>query len=268
MYILTIFLGITIFILSFTILLYLYNRFLKGVVIYDLKKSNPSISVIQPTSPNYYFSVWIYVNSFVNEGVKNNSNRDSYDNTRVEIGKPIFYYGSPFTTDFFTYSSTENVDFVYLQLGANSPKLQYYFSPDINNDYKKCHFVNITENIPLQKWTHVVIGTTGNILDFYLDGKLVQSYNHNTSPNIFATQETMINIGKRHTQIPHDTFISKIERVPKPIDSKTAYDLYKKGPGTGLNTGNMSKYDISMQLVQNNNVIKTYSTSSIANIFK
>jgi hypothetical protein len=271
---LTLFLGVIIFIVLFTGLLYLYNKFLDGAIIYDLKKNNSGISVTKPNSSNYYFSVWIYVNNFVNENKKNSWDNNSYDPTRAETGKPIFYYGGPFTTGFLSYSGSTNVDFVYLQLGANSPKLQYYFSPNKNengNDYNKCHFINITKVLPIQKWTHVIISTVGSIIEFYLDGKLVQTYTHEKSPNVVANSNTTIQIGKHDKQIPHDTFISRIERVPQGVDSKTAYNLYKKGPGTGLNIGNIGKYDLSLQVSQNNNIIKTYSASSIGkigNIFK
>jgi len=264
---LTIFLGIVIFILLFTGLLYLYNRLLSGAIVYDLKKTNPGLKVSKPTSSNYYFSVWIYVNSFKNQNVINNVYTEKYEDNRAEIGKPIFYYGGPFTTGFFNYTGSTNVDFVYLQLGANSPKLQYYFSPDNYNDYNKCNFINITENLPLQKWTHVIISTVGSTLEFYLDGKLVKTYTHIATPNVSANSNTTIQIGTQDKPVYHDTFISRMERIPQGVDAKTAFDLYKKGPGTGLNMGS-SKYDFSLKLTQNDNVIKTISASSIGNLFK
>jgi hypothetical protein len=271
MSVLTIFLGIVIFILLFTGLLYLYNRFLKGAVIYDLKKTNPELTVSKPTSSNYYFSVWIYVNSFKNQNVKNNYLGNAYEDNRAEIGKPIFYYGGQFATKIFTYDTEINaktaVDFVYLQLGANSPKLQYYFSPIVTGDYQKCQVIDITENLPLQKWTHVIISTVGSILEFYLDGKLVKTYTHIATPNVVANSNTRIQIGTQDKPVYHDIFISRLQRVPQGVDAKTAFDLYKKGPGTGLNMGS-SKYDFSLKLSQNDKTIKTISASSIANIFK
>jgi len=265
---LTIFLGIVIFILLFTGLLYLYNRFLKGAIIYDLKKTNPGITVSKPTSSNYYFSVWIYVNSFKNEGVTNVTG-SPYDPQYAEQGKPIFYYGevfdeTPVGSNKYILDSTndESKSLVYLQLGANSPKLQYYYTTATNSKYK---FINITESLPIQKWTHVIISTVGGVLEFYLDGKLINTIAGETP--LVSNSATVINIGQRSENKPHDTFISRLQRVPEGVDAKTAFDLYKKGPGTGLNMGS-SKYDLSMKLTQNDKTIKTYSASSIGNIFK
>jgi hypothetical protein len=260
---LTIFLGIVIFILLFTGLLYLYNRFLKGAIIYDLKKTNPELTVSKPTSSNYYFSVWIYVNSFKNEGYPNGG---TYDATLAEPGKPIFYYGVGMTDTGTTAINKDNTaasqSLVYLQLGANSPKLQYYYTTNTANKYM---FINITESLPIQKWTHVIISTVGGVLEFYLDGKLIKTITGETP--LVSNSATFINIGKRSENKPHDTFISRLQRVPEGVDAKTAFDLYKKGPGTGLNMGS-SKYDFSLKLTQNDNVIKTISASSIGNIFK
>jgi hypothetical protein len=257
---LTIFLGIVIFILLFVGLLYLYNTLLKGAVIYDLKKTNPPIPVTKPKSSNYYFSVWIYVNSFENEGITNDTG-SSYNPQYAEKGKPIFYYGEGFdeTQDSNKYildkTNDESKSLVYLQLGANSPKLQYYYTTSTNNPYK---FINITESLPLQKWTHVIISTVGGVLEFYLDGKLINTI-EGEAPRVNPSATSVINIGKRTNNIAHDTFISRMERVPKGVDAKTAFDLYKKGPGTGVNMGS-SKYNLSLQVTQNDKVVKTYST--------
>jgi hypothetical protein len=256
---LTLFLGIIIFIILFIGLLYLYNKLLGGAIIYDLKKTNQGIPVDKPNSPNYYFSVWIYVNSFVNENINNDSNTPKYDPQFAETGKPIFYYGESFDesgTYVLDKTNTKSKELVYLQLGANSPKLQYYYSIDNTSAYK---FINITESLPIQKWTHVIINTTGSVLEFYLDGKLIKTITE-TAPKVTANVNSLIQLGRRTNNISHDTFISRIQRVPKSVDAKTAYNLFKKGPGTGLNMGNMSKYDLSLQVSKNNNVIKTYST--------
>ena len=252
MSILTIFLGIIIFIIVLTFFIYLYNNYLSGAVIYDLKKDITSnIIVDKPTSSNYYFSLWIYVNSFSSSNIKN--------------GKPIFYYGK-----WNNYS--ENINrgiegtlsskIVYLQLNQSTPTLEYYYS---TNDNSTFNYIPIKQ-IPIQKWTHVIISTTGNILEFYIDGKLIKTI-HTSAPLIDINKEDNIKIGKtlysptgNIMNYPHDTFVSKIQRMPNTVNAKTAYDLYLQGPGTGLNVGNSSKYDLLLQLSQNNNVIKSFST--------
>jgi hypothetical protein len=255
MNILTIFLGIIIFIVLYTVLLYLYIKLLGRAIIYDLKKTNPDIPVSDPDSPNYSFSVWIYVNSFVNESYPSSG---TYNANVAESGKPIFYYGVTMKDNGYTAIANKNSasqKLVYLQLGANSPKLQYYYTTNTSSGYK---FINITESIPIQKWTHVVISKAGGILEFYLDGKLIKTISE-TEP-LVENSTSVIKLGKRSEYKYHDTFVSKIQRISRGVDSKTVYNLFMKGPGAGLNYGNTSNNNFFLQFLQNNKDIKTYST--------
>ena len=249
MSILAIFLGIVLFVLMFIGMLYLYNTFIKAAVIYDLKQTIANIEVVKPTSSKYYFSCWIYINSFTNEGVNNDSTSPpKYNATIAETGKPIFYYGESMGLTSGTYAldstNSKSKKLVYLQLGANSPKLQYYYTTNRNHKYK---FINITENLPIQKWSHVVISTNGKIIECYLDGKLVITKNKTGNPIVESNDNTTIVIGKQQAQKTSDTFISKLQRFPVSASAKTVYDEYIQGPGTGIDT-NTSKYDLKLQV--------------------
>jgi len=257
---LTIFLAIASIVLFFVAMIFLYDTFFRGSIIYDLKKDNPSIAVdTETTSAKYYFSCWIYINSFKNENAKNNVSL--YDASIVENGKPIFYYGEPMNVTDYGYTLDSNngksKELVYLQLGANSPKLQYYYTISATSGYK---IINIKENIPIQKWTHVVISTNGKLIECYLDGKLVQTKNE-TSAILCVNPYGLytINIGRQYDPKKSDTFVTKLQRVPKAADAKTVQKLYDKGPGIGLET-KISQYDLKLQLTQNYNVFKSYFT--------
>jgi hypothetical protein len=184
-----------------------------------------------------------------------------YDASIVENGKPIFYYGEPMNVTDYGYTLDSNngksKELVYLQLGANSPKLQYYYTISATSGYK---IINIKENIPIQKWTHVVISTNGKLIECYLDGKLVQTKNE-TSAILCVNPSGLytINIGKQYDPKKSDTFVTKLQRVPKAADAKTVQKLYDKGPGIGLET-KISQYDLKLQLTQNYNVFKSYFT--------
>jgi hypothetical protein len=251
---LTIFLAIASIVLFFVAMIFLYDTFFRGAIIYDLKKDNPSIAVdTEMTSAKYYFSCWIYINSFKNEGI-------TIDTTKPENGKPIFYYGEPMNvTSGYKLDSSNSASnqLVYLQLGANSPKLQYYYTTNASSRYT---FINIKENIPIQKWTHVVISTNGKLIECYLDGKLVKTQSESSA--ILCVKPSgpyTINIGKQDVQKKSDTFVTKLQRVPKAADAKTVQNLYDKGPGIGLET-KISQYDLKLQLTQNYNVFKSYFT--------
>jgi hypothetical protein len=252
---LTIFLAIASIVLFFVAMIFLYDTFFRGSIIYDLKKDNPSIAVdTETTSAKYYFSCWIYINSFKKEGI-------TIDTTKPENGKPIFYYGEPInvTDPGYTLDSSndKSKQLVYLQLGANSTKLQYYYTTDPNSGYK---IINIKENIPIQKWTHVVISTNDKLIECYLDGKLVKTQSESSAILCAPTAGAYtINIGKQEVQKKSDTFVTKLQRVPKAADAKTVKKLYDKGPGIGLET-KISQYDLKLQLTQNYNVFKSYFT--------
>jgi hypothetical protein len=251
---LTIFLGVVLIILVFVAIVFLYNTFFKGSIIYDLKKINPSIAVdSDPTSAKYYFSCWIYINSFNKEGI-------NIDSAKPENGKPIFYYGEPMDiTSGYALDSNNRASkpLVYLQYGANSPKLQYYYTTDSNEPYK---FINITENLPIQKWSHVVISTNNKMIECYLDGKLVKTQNEAKNPLCVPTPGPYtINIGRQDVQKKSDTFITKLQRFPTEANAKIVKKMYEKGPGIGLNA-QISQYDLKLHLFQNYNIFKTYFT--------
>ena len=47
--------------------------------------------------------------------------------------------------------------------------------------------VLIIENVPLQKWTSLIISVAGRAMDVYLDGKLINTKILTNSPNIGST---------------------------------------------------------------------------------
>ena len=82
--------------------------------------------------------------------------------------------------------------------------------------------IDITNNFPLQKWVCVTISLNNNIMDAYLDGKMVKSVKLN--PSYSNDSGESIQFGS-----DVDIYISNFERVPSPTDPKTAYDKYLAG---------------------------------------
>ena len=252
MSIITIFLGIVIIVLLFVGVIFTYKKIVTPQAIYDLKQTDitniPGISV----SSKFYFSCWVYINSFTIEGVKNDTSNKKYDPLKAEKGKPIFYYGETMNiNDGYALDSVNNKSkkLVYLQLGANSPKLQYYYT---TNDSTPYNFINITESLPIQKWSHIVISTNDKIIECYLDGKLLKTKDAGTNTQIDTTtpNNTDIKIGKQDVQKKSDIFISKLQMFDVSADAKTVKKLYKKGPGTGLKK-NTNQFDLQFEVSKN-----------------
>jgi hypothetical protein len=217
MTILTIFLGIIVALLILLVISYYLNmKSVSGIM--DLKTTIAPITtdkISKPGSPDYYYSVWVYVNTW---------------NTSV---KTLFSY--------------ENQS---LELGSNTQELKFKYK--IGNDISS---VIITSTFPIQKWTHVAISKVGSVLDFYLDGKLIKSYQPNgsiTNPSPTSS----INFGDANK---HDIYLAKFQRNPTALDPRTAWRLYLSGPGTGVPMSSNYNYNLSMSVLKDDVVQKTYS---------
>lgn len=116
--------------------------------------------------------------------------------------------------------------------------------------------ITITEYFPLEQWVFVVISANKNILDFYLDGKLVKSIQLNTILN--PPDKKIITIGNNNHIIPTDIRLANFKRVPQALphfrvaidyeNNKHIKDLYK-----------FAKYNLEISLNSGNNDEKTYS---------
>jgi hypothetical protein len=216
MTILTIFLGIIVALLVLLgISYYLNMKSVSGLM--DLKKTIDSITtdkISKPGSSDYYYAVWVYVNTW-----------DSSP-------KPLFSY-----------------DNQSLDLSSNSQEL--WFKYNIGGATSTL----VTSTFPIQKWTHVAISKIGSVLDFYLDGKLIKSYQPNGSiANPSATSS--INFGDA---TKHDIYLAKFQRNPTALDPRTAWGLYLSGPGTGVPMSSNYNYNLSMSVLKDDVVQKTYS---------
>jgi hypothetical protein len=93
-------------------------------------------------------------------------------------------------------------------------------------------------------------------LDFYLDGKLIKSYQvSGTIANPGA--KTSINFGNS-SGVKNDIYLAKFQRSTVALDPKTAWRLYLSGPGTGAPMSSDYNYNLSMSVIKDDIVQKTY----------
>ena len=175
-----------------------------------LKEGAPDIkfdSLPKPGSTRYTYSLWIYVKS-----LQGNTDIISVTNADVAIFK------------------------LYLEANGN---LKFDILPE-NSTTTTSNI--ITSNFPLQKWVCVNISVDNNIVDTYLDGKLVKSQKMDS-----ITNPTSSSIFKHGTG---DIFLAEVERPASPTDPQTAWDRYMAGNG-GSYIGNMfSSYGASLILTK------------------
>jgi len=221
MNIVVIILGIVVIILIY----YLYTTYFttspKLSAYVDLKVSTSPISntsLVKSTSTRYAYGMWVYVNSYNTPTLKTLISRT------IKSGQNT-------TTDF------------SLQIKGTTPTLQYIIGPETAS-------TQVTDNFPIQKWTYVIISVDNNIVDVYLDGKLVQSRQLSYTPTVSTADITIGDSSKP------DIFLASLTRWPNPMDPQTAWNYYLQG--TGVSTSSTGS-NLKLSILQDNITQRTYS---------
>jgi hypothetical protein len=83
--------------------------------------------------------------------------------------------------------------------------------------------ITLTENFPIQKWVFVIISVSSNIVDCYLDGRLVTSYQllNNTTNNAAGATSLTLSLGSGI-----DVYMYNFQRWTYPMDPQTAQSTY------------------------------------------
>lgn len=181
-------------------------------------------------SPSRTYSVWIYVNTW-------------NDNSRYKM---IF--------------GRENDIVLYLDK-ANA-KLKCKIKPtagDIvnvngtqNNPTDLNKVIDITNDFPIQKWVFVtIVVDAANIVDYYLDGKLVKSVK---LQDVLISGTSDIEYGKSH-----DTWIAQFKRSAKTVGPQDVWNMYAKGnPGSNLSSA-LGNYNVNLSILKDNAVSSSLS---------
>jgi len=174
-------------------------------------KNLPSIGTAK-----YSYEMWIYVNHVDGDTAPTNA---SYPDNAA--GK-IFSIKDSIQLDVFKDSSAQ------LSIGQT--------------------VIPITNKFPLQRWEYVIINVDNNLVEIYLDGKLLRSIktpNPITTPTITSS----LTFGKG------DIYISAFNRNIFTIDQTTAFKNYLNG-NNGLRITN---FGVSFDFLKNSDVAYNYS---------
>lgn len=161
-----------------------------------------------PSSTKYYISMWVYV-------VKSS-------------GTQVLY----------TVNKSSGAKSFEVQL--DDSKLELLLDGDSDG-------ITLTENFPLQRWTCIVVSVNSDILDAYLDGKLVKSIKPNNWTNSTLDVKSDVTEGSVTT---NEIYIAKFERIPQAIDASTAWDKYMAGNGGNGLVQFLKRYGISLVLTK------------------
>jgi hypothetical protein len=191
----SIILGVIVIVLLYLVYTYYFSS--STTISSSLWLSNnnaPVTTIANPNTSVFTYGVWIYINTW------------------SQAPMNIFSCG------------TQGQTYFSLDLPTSSPTL----TCTINTGTTACsqgtsQTIVITNNFGIQRWVYVLVSVNTNIVDAYLDGKLVNSTQLNGIPNISCPSNNWaINYGSG------DIYISNFKRWTSATDPATALSYYRQ----------------------------------------
>lgn len=184
-------------------------------------KSHKYEDLKNPVSPNFYIAIWLYVHSI---------------------------------------DSTNGNNVIYQIVNeSNTLKFKLDITGNGTLQYDNSGNTVIMDNFPLQKWTHVIINfTSGNLIDSYVDGKLMKSQEVVSGREIQTTYQYKLLEGNTASTTAKAN-VAGFERVPQAITPKEAWDKYLAGNGGNMFTRFFQTWGLSLVLTKDNEDQKSIS---------
>lgn len=240
--------SILIAILSFIIVLVIFRYLLKPKDAKIIKDASDGETISEDdlgasSSNNSAYSLWFFVNDYSQD----------YSNE-----KQVLHHVTPNTTDG-----------VMVNLAANTNDLlvavKLTVAPGSN---EPSHHICQVNNIPIQKWIHLVVSIHGRIIDIYMNGKLVRSCLASAVPAISGLSDNDVKIGGATSAVQNiegllptvsnndgvpgwSGYFAKFEYYPEAIDPQTVYYLYRAGYGGGSFLDYLNRYQVKVALLDN-----------------
>lgn len=210
-----------------------------GKTTQTIEASKLASSSSSNSASNFSYSIWFYI-----------------DDWNYRYGEPKVIFGR------MTANNTEPCPSVSLGAIQNNLliALAVYADPIANpsasassSATKTIHTCNVA-NIPIQKWTNLIVSAYGRSLDVYIDGKLVKTcvlpgvaYIDSTSP-IYIT--------------PNGGFAgwtSKFQYWSEACDPQKAWNVYQDGFGGSLLGNTFGSYSVKVSVMNGENEQSSYT---------
>lgn len=186
-------------------------------------------SLTQTNASNFTYAIWFYIDDW---------------NTNYGSEKIIFGRMNDSVT------KVDPCPLVSLSANQNNIDIALTTAPAASSPPFKCS----VENIPIQKWVHLLISVYGRTLDTYIDGKLVRTC---VMPGV-----AVVNPASPIFITPNNGFsgwTSQFQYWGDATDPQTVWNIYKKGYG-GSFLGNMfGTYAVKLSLINNNVETSSYT---------
>jgi hypothetical protein len=177
----------------------------------------PATSLPPGTSVNFAYSIWVYIDDW------------SY---RYGEEKIIFSRGS------------SSGLMPALSLAPIENTLQVTMSVDNGQPFE-----TIVPNIPIQKWTNLIVSLNTRTLDIYVNGKLVRTSVLPGMPQLDP------NAGLNLTpQGGFSGYTSRFNYWSDTINPQEAWNVYKNGPGGNMFSSFLNQYKIQFNFLKGDDV--------------
>jgi len=226
----------------FLVIMWLYRYFFTDPTrtsLLSMGKGNTSVikSYTQITgnaeSTDFTYSMWIYVSDW---------------NYKMGENKIIVQRKN---------NSNELFPEIKLAPSSNDLIINMHVFSDVGSGESTSQTIPATQckvtNIPLQKWTHIIVTVNNRALDTYIDGKLVKTCLLNGVPKIDG--QTNINICPPNAvngMAGYDGFIAKVRYYSRALNPREVYELYKEGYSGSLLGNLFNKYKLRFSYIKDN----------------
>lgn len=232
-------LNIVLGIVGVVILYMLYRYFFvdnrdKTLVTYKDAKVQQSIStgsLPSGSSINFTYSLWFYVNDW---------------NYKYGEEKVIFEHLT---------SDNEPVPLVYFDSNTNNLNVTintFNTDGDASSSSNSTPSTCYIENVPLQKWTNLIVTLNGRALDLYLDGKLVRTC---VLPGVPKVSDNDILVTPNGG---YSGYISYFRYLSYAVNPTQAYNIYKEGYGGSALGGLLDKYRVKVSFLEDNKEVNSF----------
>jgi len=183
---------------------------------------------------DYTYSIWFFINDW-----------------NYRYGQPKIIFGR---------TDNNNNPAPSITLGALSNNinvtLETYESTQsgvANNPNGTTHTCSI-ENVPLQRWTNLIVSLNTRALDIYLDGKLVRTCVLPGVPKMNPSSNIILTPGGGFSG-----YTSEFRYIANAINPTQAYNIYKEGYGGSSIMGNLlNKYRIKLAFVKDGKDVNSF----------
>lgn len=205
----------------------------KLISIHDARQADIISPSILPTntSTDYTYSVWFYISDW-----------------NYRMGEPKVIFGR-------TGANNDPSPSIFLAPSINNIHISMAVYPNEKSSTARIHTC-VLENVPLQKWTNLIISLEGRAMDVYLDGKLVRTCMMPGVPKADPASNLLVT--------PDGGFngsVAGLQYIGRAINPSEAYNIYKKGYGSGYGIGSLgnmfNKYRVKLAFMENNREVNS-----------